>query len=267
MKRNLFYTLFALILTLKSISQNIDNHKVKTFPIEATQLDTTKTIWVYLPKSYKTSGKDYPVFYMHDAQNLFDEKTSYAGEWKVDEFLNTVNENEIIVIGIEHGNEKRLEELTPFPNTKYGGGKGDLYLDFIVNTLKPHIDSTYNVKTDVKNTTIFGSSLGGLISLYAILKYPNTFGNVGVFSPSFWINENIYEFAYNSTISKKAKFYFLVGGKEGLDMVEGQKRMVNLLRSKGVKKKRIVSEIIEFGEHNETLWSTFFPEAYKWLID
>ena len=100
---------------------------------------------------------------MHDAQNLFDDDTSYVGEWKIDEYLDSISEKEIIVIGIEHGNENRIDELTPFPNTKYGGGKGDDYLLFIKNTLKPYIDITYRTKPKAINTTIFGSSLGSSV--------------------------------------------------------------------------------------------------------
>ena len=99
---------------------------------------------------------------MHDAQNLFDAKTSFAGEWNVDKTLDSLKA-QVIVIGIEHGNEKRGDELTPFPNKKQGGGKADDYLDFIVNTLKPYVDKNYRTKTNASNTVIFGSSLGGLV--------------------------------------------------------------------------------------------------------
>jgi alpha-glucosidase len=111
---------------------------------------------------------------MHDAQNLFDSKTSYAGEWNIDEKLDSINA-ELIVIGIEHGNDKRMDELTPLKNDKYGGGNADAYLEFIVKTLKPQIDQKYRTKTKKENTLIMGSSLGGLV-YYAILKYPQVFG-------------------------------------------------------------------------------------------
>jgi alpha-glucosidase len=87
---------------------------------------------------------------MHDAQNLFDSKTSYAGEWNIDEKLDSINA-ELIVIGIEHGNDKRMDELTPFKNDKYGGGNADAYLEFIVKTLKPQIDQKYRTKTKKKH--------------------------------------------------------------------------------------------------------------------
>lgn len=166
-------TLF-FILSHAVAQEGTASKQVSTFTIEAPQLQTTKKIWVYLPENYATSKKNFSVIYMHDAQNLFDAKTSYSGEWNVDEKLHSLKA-QVIVVGIEHGNEKRMEELTPFKNEKYGGGKADNYLEFIVKTLKPQIDKTYRTKTKKKNTIIMGSSLGGLTSYYAVLKYPTVF--------------------------------------------------------------------------------------------
>ncbi|RLD28419.1 MAG: alpha/beta hydrolase [Bacteroidetes bacterium] len=255
-----------LLFTINVNSQTTASNQVSTFIIEAPQLTTHKKIWVYLPKSYKTSNKSYPVIYMHDAQNLFDAETSYAGEWKVDEYLDTISNNEVIIVGIEHGNEKRADELTPFKNQKYGGGQGDLYLTFIKNTLKPHIDITYRTFKDKTNTTIFGSSLGGLISFYAVIKYPETFGSAGVFSPSFWFNKEIFEFVKTSNINPITKFYFLVGSKERDSTVQDQNKMVTLLKDKGVLDKHIINNIIKGGKHNEAFWSSYFPEAHQWLF-
>jgi len=147
------------------------SRQVSTFTIDAPQLQSTKKIWVYLPKNYEATAKEYPVIYMHDAQNLFDSKTSFVGEWNIDESLDSLNA-QVIVIGIEHGNDKRIDELTPYKNAKYGGGNADAYVDFIVKTLKPEVDKKYRTKTNPKNTAIMGSSLGGLVSYYAALKYP-----------------------------------------------------------------------------------------------
>ena len=208
----------------------------------------------------------YPVFYMHDAQNLFDAKTSYVGEWKVDEYLNSISKNEVIVIGIEHGNEKRIEELTPFPNKKYGGGNGDNYLLFIKNTLKPHIDISYRTKPEAKYTTIIGSSLGGLISYYAALKYPNTFGKAGVFSPSFWFSDKIIDFTQNTNLETHTKLYFLIGSDEGKEVISDMENIISLLIQKGFPKDQLKKEVINGGKHNEAFWSSYFPSAHQWLI-
>lgn len=267
MKFHKIFIFTTFIICIKINAQSTASKQVTTFIIEAPQLETQKKIWVYLPIGYETSQNPYPVIYMHDAQNLFDEKTSYVGEWKIDEYLDTINENQSIIIGIEHGNEKRIDELTPYVTEKYGGGKGDLYLDFIVQQLKPKIDSTYNILKEAKHTAIFGSSLGGLISLYAVVKYPEIFGKAGIFSPAFWVNPELYDLVKASKIPKEAKFFFLAGTDESETMISNQNKMVALLLGNGVDETHIINRTIECGKHNEAMWSTHFPEAYLWLTN
>ncbi len=155
-----FFILFLFMLGNFGQAQSTASAQVSTFVMEAPQLQVEKKIWVYLPKNYSESIKEYAVIYMHDAQNLFDAETSYVGEWNVDEYLDSISDDTSIIIGIELGNERRLNELTPYSNEKYGGGKADNYLDFIINTLIPKIDATYRTLKDAEHTTIFGSSLG-----------------------------------------------------------------------------------------------------------
>ena len=265
MKNKLFYFLLFLP-SLFFGQQSTASKQVTTFEIDAPQLNCKKKIWVYLPKSYTSkTEKKFPVIYMHDAQNLFDSKTSYAGEWNVDETLDSLNA-EIIVIGIEHGNEKRLDELTPFKNEKYGGGKGDNYLDFIVSTLKPYIDKTYKTLPNKKNTAIFGSSLGGLTSYYAVLKYPEIFGKAGVFSPSFWFSDAIFEMT-KKTKKLKAKIYFMCGDNEDAQMVPDLNKIVYLVDSIRCHCLALnKTELIKGGQHNEKLWRENFKKAYLWLF-
>lgn len=266
MLRPFLFSIILFFISLKSNAQeNTVSKNISTFTIEAPQLNTQKKIWVYLPENYKSSNKKYPVIYMHDAQNLFDQKTSFAGEWNVDETLDTLKA-QVIVVGIEHGNEKRLDELTPFANEKYGGGKGNDYLEFIVKTLKPHIDASYRTKTNAKNTIIFGSSLGGLISYYAVLKYPEIFGKAGIFSPSFWYSNQIYQMTEKSD-KIKAKIYFLYGDNESEEMVPDVKKMETLLdRNRCYCLHLDKSVLIKGGQHGEKLWREGFRDAIKWLL-
>tara|TARA_R110002049_G_scaffold239117_1_gene412134 strand:- start:873 stop:1676 length:804 start_codon:yes stop_codon:yes gene_type:complete len=264
--KHLYLLILAFILN-KVTAQSTASKQVTRFIIAAPQLDTLKTIWVYLPKNYQNSEKSYPVIYMHDAQNLFDAETSYIGEWEVDEYMDTLTDKQSIIIGIEHGNAKRIDELTPYMHEKYGGGKGDAYLTFIKNTVKPHIDVIYRTKPEAKNTTIFGSSLGGLISFYALLKYPKTFGKAGVFSPAFWINPEIYDLVKTTEIPETSKFYFLAGTDEGETMIPKLEEMIALLKSKKVKENQFETHSIEGGQHNEKFWSTHFSNAYQWLYN
>lgn len=259
-----FYLLFWA--TLHS-QETTASKQVSTFIIDAPQLKTSKKIWVYLPKNYAHSNKKYPVLYMHDAQNVFDEKTSYAGEWNVDETLDNINA-QLIVIAVEHGGENRINELTPYKNEKYGGGNADNYLDFIVNTLKPEVDKRYRTKHNARNTAIMGSSLGGLVSFYATLKYPEVFGKAGCFSPSFWINrDSIYKLMDN-TKNYKTKVYFLCGDNEGdPDMIKDLNAMEYKINSKRCECKKLNKKnIVKGGQHNEKLWREGFKNAYLWLF-
>lgn len=258
-----FITLAYLLCLIPVYAQTTASKNVSTFTISAPQLQTQKKIWVYLPEGYANSRKKYPVIYMHDAQNLFDKSTSFSGEWRIDETLDSLHA-QVIIVGIEHGNEKRIDELTPYKNAKYGGGNADAYLSFIVATLKPHIDSLYHTKTGRKHTGIFGSSLGGLVSFYAILKYPEVFGKAGIFSPAFWINNEIYLLA-EDTKKIKPKLYFICGDDEDKDMVPDMQRMINIVKA-AISENYINEKVIPRGKHNEKLWAKEFAEAYLWLM-
>lgn len=259
------FLIILLLLTFIGKAQSTASKNVSTFTIEAPQLNTSKKIWIYLPENYsKNIQKKYSVIYIHDAQNLFDAKTSYSGEWNVDEKLDSLKAK-VIVVGIEHGNEKRIDELTPFKNEKYGGGNADNYIEFIVKTLKPHIDKNYRTKTKAKNTILFGSSLGGLVSYYGALKYPEVFGKAGIFSPSFWFSPDIYTFTEKQP-KIKTKIYFLCGDKESDDMVNDLTKMKRLLDTKRCYCLHLdKTKIVKGGEHNEKLWRDHFAEAIFWL--
>jgi len=227
-------------------------------------------IWVYVPPNYETTSKKYPVIYMHDAQNLFDNATSYIGEWEVDETLNKLFEKTgkgFIVVAVENGGTERINEYTPWKNEKYGGGKGAIYIDFIVNTLKPYIDANYRTKKQQKYTGLMGSSLGGLISYYGGLKYPTVFGKIGALSTSFWFSNKVENFTKEFGNTKKVKLFLLVGEKEGYDMVSGTKKYEKLLLETGFKNKNLTSKINPNGNHNEDFWKSEFSEIISWLYN
>jgi len=159
-----------------------------------------RRVVVWLPPGYKQRGPKYAVLYMHDGQNLFDTATAgYGMEWEIDEHLSRlIAEKKVrptIVVGIWN-TPKRLQEYVPSKafnglppeyrekvRALYGGDPlSDGYLKFIVRELRPVIDKRFNVKTDRANTMIMGSSMGSLISLYAIDEYPRIFGGAGMMS-------------------------------------------------------------------------------------
>jgi len=228
-------------------------------------------IWVYLPPNYHLSKAKFPVIYMHDAQNLFDVATSaYGKEWQVDETLDKLYHKTgkgFIVVGIENGKEKRIEEYTPWVNQKYGGGKGSIYVDFLVHTLKPYIDKNYRTKTSAKHTAIIGSSLGGLISFYGGLEYPKVFGKIGALSPSFWFSNKVQEFTKEAGNQKNTKMYLLVGKKETGSMVADTEKMTNLLIELGFPSKNIKTKIVTNGTHSESFWKNEFLEVITFLYN
>ncbi len=230
-------------------------------------LERKRTIRIYLPPSYGQGEQAYPVLYMHDAQNLFDDATSYAGEWGIDETLNqlaTTNGLELIVVGIDNGGEKRMQELSPWRHPDFGEPEGGQYVDFIVHNLKPYIDANYRTLADSGNTAIAGSSMGGLISHYAIHKYPGIFGKAGIFSPSYWFSEDVFSFTKNNPLPNGHKLYLVVGAQEGHGMVPTLETMVQQLHKQG--HQPLLSKVDGEGGHNEASWRRQFPEAVKWLF-
>ncbi len=261
----------------KEVSTASKNVSIISETFNIPQLNRKRRVWIYLPPDYNTSKQDYPVVYMHDGQNIFDAKTSGYGEWNVDETLDKLFKDnlKLIVVGVDNGTSKRLDEYSPWVNNKYGGGEGEAYVNFIVNTLKPYIDTNYNTKKDRNNTAIFGSSMGGLISHYAALKHPTVFGKVGVYSPAFWFAPEVKAFTKQHANLQNTKMYFLAGGKEGekagydeiSQTVTDMNSIISILKNNGFPEKNIQSKVVPEGKHNEALWSNNFEEAITWLFE
>ncbi len=234
------------------------------------QLNRTRRISIYLPPNYATSNKTYPVLYMHDGQNVFDIATSFSGEWKVDESLNqlfTNGDQGIIVVAIDNGGSERLNEYSPWVNSRYGGGQGDEYIKFIVETLKPNIDATYRTKSDRENTGIMGSSMGGLISLYAAIEYQNIFSKAGILSPAFWFAPESYTHVSAKGKQADMKIYLLAGQLEDNgSVVSDITAMYNTLRTAGFSDKEVIRVTHPDGQHSEWYWAREFPTAYQWLF-
>ncbi len=233
------------------------------------QLDRYRTIWIYLPPDYNNSNKNYPVIYMQDGQNLFDAYTSFSGEWEVDESLNSLfdfGDNGAIIVGINNGGADRLEEYTPWSHPNYGGGNAEPYVNFIVETLKPFIDANYRTYTDRNHTGIMGSSLGGLLSMYAAIEHQDVFSKAGVFSPSFWFSDQAYSHVSNTGKEHNMKFYLMASEQEdGGSVVDDVEEMNTTLINAGFNSSEINVHIHQDGAHSEWFWAREFPDAYLWL--
>lgn len=230
-----------------------------------TELNIKRRIWVYLPGDYAISDIRYPVLYMQDGQNLFDVKTSFSGEWGIDEYLDSVDFAGI-VIGIDNGGETRIHEYNPNDTEAYGKGGGRQYLQYLVTLLKPYVDANFRTLPDAEYTAIAGSSMGGLISFYAGLYYPDIFGAIGVFSPSFWLVPDLEEQIRKSKPRghQKQRYYFYGGGKEGEDLVVRLEKVNALMKKKFRCKTEL--RLMEKGTHSESYWRKMFPAFYTWLM-
>ena len=231
------------------------------------ELNRKRRIWMYLPRSYqRDANRRYPVLYMQDGQNVFDEATAFSGEWGVDEYLNSLpDDKQCIVVAVDNGGNDRMLEYNPFNNKQFGKGEGKAYVRFLIQTLKPYIDAHYRTKPEARFTAVAGSSMGGLISYYAAIAYPEVFGLAGVFSPSFWIAPEIYESTRKFLPELgNTGFYFYGGAKEGDSLIERLDQMTQLLKQSPAVTSR--TDINSEGVHQEKYWRQAFESFYQWLL-
>ncbi|MNI26451.1 Endo-1,4-beta-xylanase/feruloyl esterase precursor [compost metagenome] len=253
-----------------------DVRVIPAFPIP--QLQTTRRVWIYLPRSYNEGTRRYPVLYMHDGQNVFDQATSWGIEWGVDETLEHITMNEpeleVIVVAVDHGGDERNHEYNFTVNTEYGfGGKGDAYTEFLAESLKPHIDSCYRTRPEPEHTMIGGSSFGAYISLYTAIRYPAQFGRVSGISFVMWQDQGaIIQLIRQSVMSPALRLYLSIGELEtdNPDFNRIAREHVEVLRqtllAAGVKDSQIRFDFIAGGTHHESTWGPLFAEAHRWLL-
>lgn len=237
-------------------------------------LNKHRRIWIYLPPDYNSSRKHYPVMYLHDGQNVFDEAHAPFGEWGVDECMDSLFQKDkpsCIVVAVENGQMDRMSEYNPFwftwkrdNDTVVFEPKADAYLQDIVTVLKPHIDKKYRTLPGKEHTITAGSSMGGLISYYATIKYPAVFGKAGIFSPAFWTAAGIDSLTAEIAANLTTKYFFYMGGKEGGTYVEDMKRICSML---GKKSSCLIYSVIDpAAEHKEKYWRKWFAEFYCWIV-
>jgi len=226
---------------------------------------------VYLPPGFSESDPwRYPTLYLHDGQNVFDEKRAVFGvEWGVDEAAEKLilqrKIQGVIVIAVGNTSD-RIALYTPFSDPKHGGGKGDLYRMFLIDELKPWIDQNYPTSLRASDTAIAGSSLGGLSSLYISWTRPDVFGKVAALSPSlWWADRSLIDYiATDETVSYPDRIWIDVGQSETLpDEIDGIPEVVADLRSlkaallaKGFRlEESLFCREIPGAAHNESAWA------------
>jgi predicted alpha/beta superfamily hydrolase len=227
-----------------------------------------RDLFAYLPPSHGLPGRRFPVVYMNDGQNLFDEATSHAGEWRVDETMEALAREslEAIVVGIPHAGERRGHE--------YAGDGARTYLDFVVEQVRPLVEDAFAVAPGRESTGVAGSSLGALSSLQALYVHPDVFGFAGLLSPAFWRNgdERWYELVEREP-RPDARVYMDVGDDEGEGnerlrraYVDGYERMAALLRAKAYGDDELRTVFEPGGVHLESAWARRLPDAFRFLL-
>lgn len=236
---------------------------------EIPQLNKTRKVWALLPYDYEDSTERYPVMYLQDAQNLFNEKAQY-GNWEIDKKLAVMAEykiGKIIIIAVEHADNERILEFN-VGNTVLGAGQGKKYIRFLTDTLKPFVDSNFRTKPEREHTGIGGSSMGGLVSIFSGIMYPEVFGKLMIFSPSLWVVPKIKLSFLDMEEAEDTRIYLYAGGDESATMIDHVKNFKKrLLKKDSLKDKmKIRLSINEQGKHNERYWSDEFPKAIEWLF-
>ncbi len=229
------------------------------------QLNRNRKVWIYLPPGYKNSKKKYPVLYMQDGQNLFDDSTSFNGEWGVDECLDSLyldGRNVGIVVGIENSPE-RLNEYAPFETENIQHPEGEPYADFLALTLKPFIDKNFRTLPGKENAIIAGSSLGANISYYTMLRYPQVFGKGGMFSPALWIMPGLMKMTDSLAYKINGQFFIYAGGQESETMILNSLKLADMLGDQSAGLIYFLSD--PEGKHQEQYWRKWFGEFYLWI--
>ncbi len=232
------------------------------------QFQNRRDVDVYLPASYDAGGR-HPVVYMHDGQNLSDPSIAFAGTWDLEAVLRDVAADGIepIVVGV-HNQAERMSEYSPFPDQRHGGGNGDAYVSFLIHTLKPRIDRRYRTRRDAAQTAIAGSSMGGLISLYAWLRRPDVFGRAAVMSPALWYGRAaLFEFIERRVVPHGGRLYLDVGTAEGDATLEHARSLRSLIEGKLAAADAQLTYVEDPGAgHEEAAWGGRLRGALRFLL-
>lgn len=250
--------------------------------------DRPRKVRILLPEDYERSGEKYPVLYMFDGQNIFDEEDSFAGAtWRVQETVeNLVKEKKIrplIIIALDNAGERRLDEYGPwtFSDDTYSSeGKGKEFAEFYAETFIPIMEGKYPILTDKESRYLAGSSMGALMTAYIGTNYPEMFSSLGIFSLASWVSEKEFlEMIYIEGDFSETRFFIQVGTEESrgeksgkVEIESSQKYVdntINFIRAailKGADAHNMSVNIAVGKTHNEEAWASFMPQFLMWLV-
>ena len=233
-----------------------------------------RDITVYLPPGYEASEQRYPVLYLQDGQNLFrpDAAFNKGQHWRVGEsatgLIEAARIQPLIIVGIDNTGAARLHEYTPTHDRRRGGGGADAYGHLIVRELKPFIDATYRTMPEAANSGLGGSSLGGLVSLYLGLKYPDVFSRLAVLSPSvWWDRRTILKNVRDAKPKPRLRIWVDIGTREGRYHVDNARLLkAGLVKSGWNEGDDLHYEEVPGAAHTEAAWAERFGRVLEFLF-
>ncbi|MEA3326386.1 MAG: alpha/beta hydrolase-fold protein, partial [Chloroflexota bacterium] len=284
--------------------------RIETFTIPMPQLgDRQKDIQVYLPPDYDSSDTAYPVFYLHNGDDLFNPRPEAVGDYKVDETLDELffegSLGGVIVVGIEVDRDSPWDEYMPWVNENMHdwvntnnsdpvqGGDGFAFINFIVHTLKPEIDSRYRTLPDRENTAIGGFCRGAIFPLLAGISFPEVFSKVMSVSPAVWMaeeggrwlsNNHLINFINSAPIPQNVTFYLEIGTEESSGRrppikdqdgkritypqayIEGAEIIYQSLLNSGLPKSNIIFRTIEGSKGGRDEWAKRIDDIVLWFF-
>jgi predicted alpha/beta superfamily hydrolase len=253
--------------------KTLSGHVERLTAVWSPQLGNERDILVWLPPGYAASTQRYPVVYMQDGQNVFDEATSFAGrEWRADETAARLASQglPLVVVAIPNAGAERLSEYSPFVTVSPPSrGLGDRYVAFLADTLKPLVDGRYRTDPAPGRTAVVGSSMGGLVSLHAACTRPDVFGLAGVHSPSLWFADRAMLRALEDRPAASGlRMWIDIGTQEGHTpaakkaAVQDARTVAALLERQGVAVRLLVAR---GGRHHEDAWAERLEDALRFL--
>ena len=242
---------------------------VKKWPVTIPKLtgEMTRRAYIYLPDSYeKQPAKRYPVMYMFDGHNVFfDSDATYGKSWGMNKYM-MESKKELIIVAVEcnHEGNYRIQEYSPitYENATFGKvkGKGNVYMNWMVNTLKPYIDQNYRTLPDRKNTIICGSSMGGLMALYGATVYNHVFQRAACLSPSLWISPGkVLEMVARAHIRHDTCIYMDYGSKEMFNHAANAEALISTSHLLLTKRVNLALRVVPDGDHSEASWERQIP--------
>ncbi len=235
-------------------------------------LGNEREVTVYLPAGYdEREDVRYPVLYVQDGQNLFDPHRAYVpgNHWGLQEAADAAigerTARPMIIVGIDHAGPARIDEYTPVRDKKHkGGGRAAAYARFLIEELKPAIDTRFRTLADAENTAIGGSSLGGLVSLFLALRHPDVFRGVAAMSPSVWWSDRAILGEVDAFDGPPPRMWLDIGGREGAEALRDARELRDRVAAKSWRDSRFYED--RRGDHSERAWARRVRQALEFLF-